>query len=133
MKKAQEKCQSYITKEEQKKCRRVMRAFAKMYGKEDIAVLDMGKYGFVKLQYYYVPDGFYSVSTFTDSDELFIDLWREWRNYRLFSLTKNTPMADFEYKQKFQCLPRKMKEKIRKKKVYFARRAGKKIIGKRKR
>ena len=48
----------YITKEEQEKCRRVAEAFAELYGLENILVMDAGRYGFVKLQYYKEPQGF---------------------------------------------------------------------------
>ena len=47
----------YITKEEQEKCRRVAEAFAELYGLENILVMDAGRYGFVKLQYYKEPCG----------------------------------------------------------------------------
>ena len=55
----------YITKEEQEKCRRVAEAFAELYGLENILVMDAGRYGFVKLQYYKEPQGFDDVITFT--------------------------------------------------------------------
>lgn len=53
----------YITKEEQEKCRRVAEAFAELYGLENILVMDAGRYGFVKLQYYKEPQGFDDVIT----------------------------------------------------------------------
>ena len=46
----------------------------------DVIVLDAGRYGFVKLQYYTPPTGFENNDTFTDSRELFEDLWEEWLN-----------------------------------------------------
>ena len=68
----------YITKEEQEKCRRVAEAFAELYGLENILVMDAGRYGFVKLQYYKEPQGFDDVITFTDSQSMFENLWQEW-------------------------------------------------------
>lgn len=130
MKRMQKEKGSYITKEERKKCRKVMDAFAKLYQGEDIVVLDAGNYGFVKLQYYKSPFGFSSVFSYTDSDELFTDLWIEWRNTQLLTLSGDTPMADLEYRQIFQCLPPKAQKQIMREKIYFLKKAGKKGIRK---
>lgn len=43
---------SYITEAEKEKCRQVADAFAELYELENILVMDAGRYGFVKLQYY---------------------------------------------------------------------------------
>ena len=69
---------SYITAEEQKKCKKVAEAYAELYEIENILVLDVGRYGFVKLQYYRPPHGFEDVITFTDSRGMFENLWQEW-------------------------------------------------------
>lgn len=74
----------YITKEEQEKCRRVAEAFAELYGLENILVMDAGRYGFVKLQYYKEPQGFDDVITFTDSQSMFENLWQEWLDTKLY-------------------------------------------------
>lgn len=42
----------YITDSEREKCRNVADAFAELYEIENILVVDAGRYGFVKLQYY---------------------------------------------------------------------------------
>ncbi len=47
----------YITDEERTKCRSVVDAFAEMYEMTDVVVVDAGRYGFVKLQYYREPQG----------------------------------------------------------------------------
>ncbi len=124
MKRVQEKEQIYITEEERIKCHRVKRAFEGQYQDDDIAVLDAGKYGFVKLQYYKVPFGFDSVTTFTNSRKLFRDLWLEWRNSQLLSWSKGTPLADMEYKEIFRCMSPKQKRAMMKKKRYFEKKAG---------
>lgn len=80
---------TYISKEEQEKCRKVAEAFKELYEREDIIVLDAGKYGYVKLQYYKEPYGFDDVFTYTDSRELFDDLWNEWFNGRLLEYARN--------------------------------------------
>lgn len=124
MKEIQRNKRTYITDEERKKCRKVMIAFEELYIKEDIVVADVGKYGFVKLQYYEVPYGFDEVATFTDSKELFAELWVEWRNSRLVELSKETPIANLKYKDIFQCLSPKDRKEIIKKRHYFAKKAG---------
>ena len=65
----------YITDEERERCRRVVDAFAEMYDWTDVVVVDAGRYGFVKLQYYRETEGFEIVMTFTDSRKLFDSLW----------------------------------------------------------
>ena len=72
---------AYITEEEQEKCRRVADAFAELED-VDVVVVDVGRYGFVKLQYYTPPTGFENDFTFTDSMKLFDDLWEEWLHGR---------------------------------------------------
>lgn len=66
----------YITEEEQRKCRKVADAFAELED-ADVVVVDAGRYGFVKLQFYTPPTGFENDYTFTDSRELFEDLQEE--------------------------------------------------------
>ena len=65
---------SYITEIEQEKCRKVADAFAELYEVENILVVDAGRYGFVKLQYYRPPQGFEDAITFTDSRSMFENL-----------------------------------------------------------
>ena len=65
---------TYITEEEREKCRKVADTFAELED-VDIMVVDVGRYGFVKLQYYTPLTGFENDFTFTDSRELFEDLW----------------------------------------------------------
>ena len=78
------KKQVYITEEERAKCKKVADAFAESYEMENIVVLDVGRYGFVKLQYYKPSHGFEDVVTFTDSKGLFEDLWHEWLDTKLY-------------------------------------------------
>lgn len=87
----------YITKEEQEKCRRVAEAFAELYGLENILVMDAGRYGFVKLQYYKEPQGFDDVITFTDSQSMFENLWQEWLDTKLYLMAKGTLLMEKGY------------------------------------
>lgn len=68
--------EKYITDDEREKCRKVADAFAELYEIENILVVDAGRYGFVKLQYYRPPQGFEDAITFTDSRSMFENLWR---------------------------------------------------------
>lgn len=83
---------SYITEIEQEKCRKVAKAYAELYEIENIVVLDVGRFGFVKLQYYRPPHSFDDVVTFTDSRSMFENLWEEWFDTKLYLLAKGTPM-----------------------------------------
>lgn len=111
---------TYISKEEQEKCRKVAEAFQELYEREDIIVLDAGKYGYVKLQYYNEPYGFDDVFTYTDSRELFDDLWNEWFNGRLLEYARDTPMMEFDYPDIFKCLPKDKQKELIDRKIAFA-------------
>lgn len=113
----------YITKEEQEKCRKVADAFAELYEIENILVMDAGRFGYVKLQYYRQPYGFDDVITFTDSQSMFHDLWEEWLNTTLILLTRGTPMAEMTYEEMFQWLPEEKQKELLSKKAEFAKRA----------
>ena len=67
---------SYITDIERERCKKVAAAYAELYELESILVLDVGRYGFVKLQYYTPEYGFNDVITYTDSESMFEDLWQ---------------------------------------------------------
>ena len=114
----------YITDEEKEKCRKVADAFAELYEIENILVVDAGRYGFVKLQYYRPPQGFEDVITFTDSQSMFENLWEEWFDTQLFLLAKETPMEGMNYDEIFQCLPKEKQEELTNRKAEFARMAG---------
>ncbi len=119
-----EKKRTFITEEERTKCRRVADAFAEMYDEEDLMVVDAGRYGFVKLQFYTPPLGFESVTTFLDSMALFDDLWEEWLETRLLRWAYGTPVADMDNEGIFQCLPEEMQKQFSGKRLYFAEKAG---------
>ncbi|MDE6364091.1 MAG: hypothetical protein K2L86_07500 [Lachnospiraceae bacterium] len=116
----------YITEEEQIKCRKVIDAFAELYEttNDDIVVLDGGRYGFIKLQYYSYPNGFNTSMTFTDSVVLFDDLWEDWLNMQLFNIVKGTAMIELDYEDIFLSLPEEKKRTLMEKREYFAGKAG---------
>lgn len=111
---------TYITPMEQERCRKVADAFAELYVKEDIVVLDIGRYGFIKLQYYSRPYGFDDVMTFINSKEMFEDLWKDWLYSQLFMIAKGTPMQEMDYEDIYKCLPKEKQKELTDKKAYFA-------------
>ena len=116
--------QVYITEEERAKCQKVADAFAELYEMENIVVLDVGRYGFVKLQYYKSPQGFEDAITFTDSVALFENLWEEWLNTKLYLLAKNTPLLEKGYKSVFESLPKEKRSELIERRDDFAKKAG---------
>lgn len=115
---------TYITDEEREKCRKVADAFGELYEVTDIAVVDAGKYGFVKLQYYKLPRGFDTVMTFRDSELLFKDLWDEWLYDQLLTPALGTPIGDFDYEDIFRCLPKEKRKELMAKRNYFREMSG---------
>ncbi len=113
----------YITEEERKKCRKVADAFAELED-ADIVVVDVGRYGFVKLQYYTPPIGFENDFTFTKSKELFEDLWEEWLHTQLIMLAKEMNINDIDYDDVFKCLPEERQNELMGRKQHFADMAG---------
>lgn len=122
------KNQIYITEEEKENCQKVADAFAELYECSDIVVVNAGKYGFAKLQYYTYPDCFERVALYTDSQELFQVLWEDWLDVQLLKLTKNTPMEDIELENVFQCMPQEKQKELLEKQIYFAEKTGIKDI-----
>ncbi len=114
---------AYITEEEQKKCRKVAETFAELED-VDVVVVDVGRYGFVKLQYYTPPTGFENDFTFTDSMKLFDDLWEEWLHTQLIMLAKEMKIDDVDYDDIFKHLPEEKQNEFRSRKQYFAELAG---------
>lgn len=116
--------EKYITDDEREKCKKVADAFTELYEIENILVVDAGRYGFVKLQYYRPPEGFEDAITFTDSRSMFENLWEEWLDTQLFLLAKGTPMAGMGYNEIFRCLQKEKQEELMNRKAGFAKTAG---------
>ena len=113
----------YITEEEQKKCQKVADAFAELED-VDVVVVDVGSYGFVKLQYYTPPTGFENDFTFTDSGALFDDLWEEWLHTQLIMLAREMKIEDIDYDDIFRQLPGEKQNELMGRKQHFAEIAG---------
>lgn len=114
----------YISDEEREKCQRVVNAYAQELDDIEISVVDAGRFGFVKLIYFEYPYGFNNAISYTDSLELFLDLWNEWLEAQLLELTENTPMAELDYEDIFNCLSIDKQKELLAKKDYFAEKAG---------
>lgn len=112
-----------ISDEEHAACQRVADAFSEIYS-ADLLVLDAGRYGFVKLQYFHPPFGYDEAGIFTTGKDLFNDLWNEWISLRLLALTKGTPLADLDYQDMFQCLPSEKQQEFMDMRDYFLDRSG---------
>ena len=113
----------YITEEERVKCQKVADAFAELYEMADIAVVDVGRYGFVMLKYYMLPHGFEEDATFTDSKALFEGLWQEWLDMELYLIAKGTPLMEKGYKGVFESLSNEKQSEIIGRKADFAKKA----------
>ena len=114
---------AYITEKEREKCWRVADAFAELED-VDVVVVDVGRYGFVKLQYYTPPTGFENDFTFTDSQALFNDLWEEWLHTQLIMLTRKMKIEDIDYDDIFRRLPEEKRDELMGRKQHFAKAAG---------
>lgn len=114
----------YITEEEKKKCRKVADAFSELYESTDTVVVDVGKYGFVKLQYYKLPVGFESMITYRDSETMFNDLWEDWLSSRLLMPVLGTPIAELEYEDIFKRLSKEQQEELMAKRICFKEKSG---------
>ena len=115
----------YITEIEREKCRKVADAFAELYEIENILVMDAGRYGFVKLQYYREPEGFEDVVTFTDGHSMFENLWQEWLDTTLYLMSRGTPLeGNTVYEEIFRSLPNEKQKELIGRKAEFAKKAG---------
>lgn len=115
--------ESYISAEEHRKCRIVAEAFRDAFEGKDLVVLDAGRFGFVKLQYYLADSGFDSVTTFRSSKEMFEGLWQEWFYLELLDFAKGTPMEDLKFEDIFKCMPEEMQTEYERKKQEFMKKA----------
>lgn len=109
----------YITEEQRARCRIVADAFAELYELTDVAVADAGRFGFVRLQWFSEGGDFDSAKVFSDSKELFDELWRIWYEYEVLTPVLGTPLEELDYDEIFQTLSKDRQEEISEKKKYF--------------
>ncbi len=118
------KKQTYITDEEREKCQKVVDAFAELFESEDLIVVNAGKYGFVKLQYYRTHLGFDNAFSFNDSMSLFNDLWEEWLDTQLPDTGSGTPTEEMDYEDILNCLPPEKQQELSDMRKRLAEKAG---------
>lgn len=109
----------YITEEQRKRCQKVADAFTELYELTDVMVADAGRFGFVRLQWFQEGQGFDSAAVYSDSSELFEELWRIWYEYQVLTPVLGTSLAELDYEEIFQTLSKDRQEEILKKKDYF--------------
>ena len=115
--------QLYISDEEHAACQRVADAFSEMYS-ADLLVLDAGRYGFVKLQYFHPPFEYDETRIFTTGKDLFNDLWYEWLSSQILDITEDTPLAEINYQDILRCLPAEKQQEFMDKRNDFLDRSG---------
>ena len=118
------KGKAYISEEERIKCKMVADAFSELEDSK-VMILDLGKYGFVRLIYYQAPYGFDDAITYTDSGELFNDLWEDWIQEEVYAKEKDNPeLMELDYDEILNRLPIEEQTQLMAKKEYFAQKAG---------
>jgi len=120
--------EKYITEEQRERCRKVAGAFSELYELADVMVADAGRFGFVRLQWFNEGEGFDSAVVFSDSAELFKELWRIWYEHEVLTPVLGTPLAELDYDEIFRTLSKDRQEEITKKKDYFLALCGESII-----
>ena len=111
--------ETYITEKQRAECRKVADAFAELYELTDVAVADAGRFGFVRLQWFNEGGGFDSAVAYSDSSELFEELWRIWYEHEVLTPVLGTPLAELDYDEIFRTLSKDRQEEISGKKKYF--------------
>ena len=119
--------EKYITQEQREKCRKVADAFAELYELADVMVADAGRFGFVRLQWFSEGEGFDSAAVYSDSAELFEELWRIWYEHEVLTPVLGTPLSELDYDEIFKALPKDRQEEIQGKKDYFLALCGESI------
>ncbi len=114
---------AYISEAERAKCIKVIDAFGELYDETDILVLDAGRYGFVKLDYYMEAKGFDCMETYTNSKELFMDLWDSWLFNHLYLLGQTQEFQNKKFDEIFESLTQDRQQKLMDTKNYFAKKA----------
>ena len=111
--------EKYITQKQREKCRKVADAFAELYELADVMVADAGRFGFVRLRWFSEGEGFDSAAVYSDSAELFEELWRIWYEHEVLTPVLGTPLSELDYDEIFKALPKERQEEIQGKKDYF--------------
>ncbi|MFG6324238.1 MAG: hypothetical protein K1W41_23310 [Lachnospiraceae bacterium] len=114
----------YISGEERKKCRRVAEVFSGL-DKEKVLVLEIGRFGFLRLLSYQYPYGFDDAISYCNSKELFEDLWYDWLYEHLQKIADANPaLLELDYEDMLTELPEEKQKEFEDKRREFAEKAG---------
>ena len=113
---------NYITNIEHEKCKKAAKAYAELE-QEDIILVDVGRYGFLMLQYFQPLSIFDDVITFTESKKMFDFLWDEWLYSQLIYIAKEMQIVDIDYDDVFDLLTTDQQQKLLSKRNYFLKKA----------
>ena len=114
----------YISEEEREKCRRVAEVFAEL-DEEKVSVVEIGRFGFLRLLYYQYPYGFDDAISYCDSRELFEDLWYDWLYEHLQKIADENPaLLELDYEDMLTELPEEKQKEFEDKRKEFAQKAG---------
>lgn len=112
--------EKYITDEEMKKCQKVAGVYAEELEDDDILLINVGRYGFVMLQYFQPLMEFDNVITFRDSRKMFECLWEEWLFTQLIKISEEKQFKNMDYDDVFDSLTQEKQKELMDKKMYFA-------------
>lgn len=115
--------EKYITDEEMKKCQKVTEVYAEELEDDDILLINVGRYGFVMLQYFQPLMEFDNVITFRDSRKMFECLWEEWLFTQLIKISEEKQFKNMDYDDVFDSLTQEKQKELMDKKMYFAEKA----------
>lgn len=108
-----------MTENERVRCRKVVEVFTEFFEDTgDSIVVEAGKFGFIYLKWF-EGDGFADDALYTDSEELFHDLWDEWVEHRLLKPTIGTAASELDYETLYKILPVEQKEYYKKQKQEY--------------
>ena len=115
---------TYISGEEREKCRKVAEVFAEN-DEEKTLIVDIGRFGFLKLINYQYPYGFDDTISYCNSREMFDDLWNDWLYEHLQKIAEDNPVLfEMDYEDMLKELPEEKQKELEDKRKDFAERAG---------
>lgn len=109
------------------RCETMAQIFRKDLEKNDIILLDTGKYGFVMLEYYKPIANFDCAMIFENSQKMFDTLLDEWYQCLITDLMKKQQVKDIDIDEFYDGLPEEEKNQLKSRKSQFVKEAMKKI------
>lgn len=104
---------NYISQKERKKCAVVKEIFDNALSDDsEIFIADAENYGYVILAWYDEERGFDSLETFTEAEDLFMDLLERWETLKLYEYAETGGYADDSYEEMASRLTAEQKEVI---------------------